>query len=710
MAEWRHRAGRVAAALTLVAAPSLADAQSAPPPPAGASATPVGPDGTPPPALVGRLGAVAGAVSFHHPSDSGWVAATLNEPVSSGDAVFAAAGGHAELDAGTSLVALDGGSELDVATLDYATFSASAPQGRLFFALGALPANSTVSVATPRGTATLTGNGAYEIVAGDTTTPTVVTVVSGSAHLAAPDLSLDVAAGQSATVNGTDQLAGAVGPNAPPDPFLDAELKALAAFRAAPSNPAVAGMTGCQALAGVGRWSTRPDVGAVWYPPVSAGWVPYREGQWEWVPPYGWTWVDAEPWGFAPFHYGRWVDVDGSWAWAPGEPPPDEEGVPEPVYAPALVAWTDIGAGVLAGAALGALAAGAVGWIPLGPNEPYVPPYGFNRRYFDRVNRTNIRDTTIINNYDFHRPYGGRDFGGFANRRGATMASAEALRSGRPLGASARPFSNGAFNARPVAGRPVVGAPAGGFHRAAATGPSLTASAFHPHALPGGRLPFRPGTAGAAAIARPAGVGPAGREPGRPPSGGPVATGLPGLREHGAVLAGRPGAVPEARVGDARPDRAGGVHPGAVAAGAAAAAAVAGGAALAAHHFNQAGRAGEPARPAATPSAHGPGVGVERPAERAGVPGPAIRAEAPRAVPAAPHVAAPRPAEAPHPAPRPVAPAPRPAFHPVAPGPRPAFHPAAPSRPAFHPAPAPAPRPAPRPAPAPHGGGRPDHH
>ena len=24
--------------------------------------------------------------------------------------------------------------------------------------------------------------------------------------------------------------------------------------------------------------------------------------------PWGWTWVDDAPWGFAPFHYGRWVN------------------------------------------------------------------------------------------------------------------------------------------------------------------------------------------------------------------------------------------------------------------------------------------------------------------------------------------------------------------------------------------------------------------
>src|SRR5207249_2027001 len=43
------------------------------------------------------------------------------------------------------------------------------------------------------------------------------------------------------------------------------------------------------------------------------------------------TWVDTAPWGWAPYHYGRWVFVDGFWAWAPGPI------VHRAVYAPALV-------------------------------------------------------------------------------------------------------------------------------------------------------------------------------------------------------------------------------------------------------------------------------------------------------------------------------------------------------------------------------------
>src|SRR5207302_2900554 len=124
--------------------------------------------------------------------------------------------------------------------------------------------------------------------------------------------------------------------------------------------------------------------GSVWFPVrVAAGWAPYSAGHWIWVEPWGWTWVDDAPWGFAPFHYGRWVFVGSSWAWAPGPVSV------RPCYAPALVAW------------VGSSGAG-VGWFPLGYGEPYIPNYRVSRNYFETVNVSNTRITNITyvtNNY-----------------------------------------------------------------------------------------------------------------------------------------------------------------------------------------------------------------------------------------------------------------------------------------------------------------------
>ena len=91
---------------------------------------------------------------------------------------------------------------------------------------------------------------------------------------------------------------------------------------------------GARDLDRYGSWRVVPNYGSVWVPAgVATTWAPYTTGSWILDPYYGWTWVDTAPWGWAPYHYGRWVYVNGFWAWAPGPV------VVRPAYAPALVAF-----------------------------------------------------------------------------------------------------------------------------------------------------------------------------------------------------------------------------------------------------------------------------------------------------------------------------------------------------------------------------------
>src|SRR4029077_5424528 len=56
-----------------------------------------------------------------------------------------------------------------------------------------------------------------------------------------------------------------------------------------------------------------------------------------------------------------------------------------PVYAPALVAWVGVGAGVA--------------WFALGPREVYVPSYPVRRGYVRNINGSNTTvNTTVISN------------------------------------------------------------------------------------------------------------------------------------------------------------------------------------------------------------------------------------------------------------------------------------------------------------------------
>lgn len=145
-----------------------------------------------------------------------------------------------------------------------------------------------------------------------------------------------------------------------------------------------------------GSWRPVQTYGNVWFPNrVGYDWAPYRDGHWIWQEPWGWTWVDNAPWGFAPSHYGRWVNVSNRWGW-----------IPRPrnvrhVYAPALVAFVG-GSDWSLSLSFGGRGGSPVGWFPIGPREVYVPSYQASRDYFRRVNVTNtvINNTTITNVYN----------------------------------------------------------------------------------------------------------------------------------------------------------------------------------------------------------------------------------------------------------------------------------------------------------------------
>ena len=151
-------------------------------------------------------------------------------------------------------------------------------------------------------------------------------------------------------------------------------------------------MTGAEDLDRYGSWEQTPDYGAVWYPTtVGVDWAPYRDGHWMWTRFWGWSWVDDSPWGFAPFHYGRWVQWRGRWCWTPGS------FVARPVYAPALVAFVggpsiSFGISFNIGGRRPPRPHGA--WVPLAPREAFVPAYRHTDIYQRRLNGS--RDVRLV--------------------------------------------------------------------------------------------------------------------------------------------------------------------------------------------------------------------------------------------------------------------------------------------------------------------------
>ena len=304
-------------------------AQGAPPPPpgAGAPAPDQGPGGEPAVARRPTCAWTQGTVSFHAGDQDSWSPAVVNYPVTSGTAFWTQPGAQAGIEVSDVLVAMDAATELDVDTLDDTSFLATEPQGEVYVQVAGLAQGESYTLMTPRGTVTIAAPGRYEIAAGTTDSPTLITVLDGAAQVnpggsAGTQTSqpLDVPAGQTAVITGDQTFQAQLEP-AVHDAFLDAMVaRGQHAVPAPAANvPAVVSqMPGGAELGEYGSWSQTPDYGQVWYPQVAPDWVPYREGSWSYVAPWGWTWVDSDPWGFAPFHYGRWVYVGDRWGWSPG--------------------------------------------------------------------------------------------------------------------------------------------------------------------------------------------------------------------------------------------------------------------------------------------------------------------------------------------------------------------------------------------------------
>ncbi|HTI00525.1 MAG TPA: DUF6600 domain-containing protein [Acidisoma sp.] len=704
---------------------------AAPPAPPGADA-PQPVDAGDPPARVGWLSNLSGAVSFHSASQDQWTTATQNYPIATGDAVWTQPQAQASIMVDASRIALNGGTELTAQEIDQTTMTAVLSQGEVFLNLVAMRPGQSVVIETPRGTAQITSNGRYEIYAGDSSTPTYVTAVTGAAQFTGPGLNTPQAVGaqQTLVVSGTDPVQAQLGA-LQQDQFLTAMLQQIAP-PPPPTNvappPVVSAMTGASVLSQYGSWSSEPDAGTVWFPQVASSWVPYRDGRWAYVQPWGWTWVDNAPWGFAPFHYGRWSEFNGRWGWVPA---PAAAGVNyadyQPVYAPALV--TFLGAAVGAATAA-AFASGSIGWAPLGLRDPYYPPYRVTPRYFGAYNRPYVenynqfyqRNVTVVNNRITYRnveinnaPRGpqGENFA----RRGATFVPREAMLDSRPVAGVARPLPQGArvqpFHPGAPQGLPrptaatwgvtpamaqrehLEAGPAGGGPRAPAPGPAIRpmqGAHFAPGARPAppplvAHAAERPGFQAGPAHGTPV---PGAAQPGAPQPGAPQPRALPPLPRV------------EAHPGNAQPlnAQAGGPQPGeARPAGVRPAGAPPSGVPQAPFHGTAQGPGNGPGQ-VHGPDQHGPApqaphVPQPRPAPQARpAPAPQQAPQAPRPQPT-PHAQAPRPA----PRPAPQMQAPRPAPHVEAP--RPAPHVQAP-RPAPR---AEAPRPAPHvqaPHPAPH--------
>lgn len=144
-------------------------------------------------------------------------------------------------------------------------------------------------------------------------------------------------------------------------------------------------------LSPYGAWIHVEDYGDCWQPYVDdPDWHPYALGHWAYTD-QGWLWISDEPFGWATYHYGSWINIEGrGWCWVPGHE-----------WAPAWVTWR--------------YGDGYCGWAPMPPSrfvgevgpgwynfcdarsmgEPSLRLVIVNRSY----NYTYINRTVLINNY-----------------------------------------------------------------------------------------------------------------------------------------------------------------------------------------------------------------------------------------------------------------------------------------------------------------------
>ncbi|MEY4753398.1 MAG: hypothetical protein RJA44_1073 [Pseudomonadota bacterium] len=312
------------------------------------------------PERVGRVGRAEGAVWLDSAGGERAISAPLNWPVSSGDVLSTGGRARAEIDIGSTRISLDDHTRLRLRRIDDEQIVLDLERGSIGVGLITREAARELEVLTPAGRMQPRGPGVYRVDV-DPDGRSIVTTWREEARVLQGGSRVQLGSYQSAELypDGSWRMGAPAG-----DEFAR-RIERLADFTPLASGVSPE-MPGADALMRHGDW-IQTEWGATWFPrSVGAGWAPYRDGRWVWISPWGWTWIDDAPWGFAPSHYGRWVQWQGRWGWIGGGE--------RPSYAPALVRWHGIepprGHRIEPGR-----------WQPLPPQEAYRPSW---RRHDER--------------------------------------------------------------------------------------------------------------------------------------------------------------------------------------------------------------------------------------------------------------------------------------------------------------------------------------
>jgi FecR protein len=332
-----------------------------------------------------RIERVNGEVGLNQSLDESaktqWIQATANTPISVGDRVITKDNSQAELAfTGRNFATIEANSSMDVLELSDQKTQLALRDGSALFDVGALSSGTLYEVATPCGAVDVEEPGTYRVDASESEKATA-TALSGRASVIGQGGTGTLGKGETLTIP-CQGAPGAVRTQVDygqAGAMLDSYYRSryprtydgryrnyytylddpyyFDPYRREISYKYVSDyIPGVEDLDDYGSWTYVNDYGYCWHPSVAADWAPYQSGSWAMDYPYGLTWVSNEPWGYAPYHYGRWTFASNEWFWVP------EGGRSYPTYSPALVAFIPFGGS-------------SVGWVALGPSDPYAPRY-----------------------------------------------------------------------------------------------------------------------------------------------------------------------------------------------------------------------------------------------------------------------------------------------------------------------------------------------
>ena len=309
-----------------------------------------------------------------------WRAVAMNEPFSVGDRIYTRENSRASLAFNSRNYArLNPNTALDAIALTDDRTQLALRDGSAMFDVGYLPSDGLYEVGTPYGAVDFNQPGLYYVDVSQGNA--MVSVLSGLAQVVGAAGSGQISKGEMLTLVGTTAAQALLSrmdgrnagylvddyyryqyPNAYDGRYISYDTYLADPYYFDPYRNDVSYRyvsyvaPGINDLSYYGDWQNVGNYGYGWSPREAAGWTPYSEGYWVNDYPYGPTWVSSEPWGYAPYHYGRWTFVGDRWYWIP------DSVNTAPRYSPALVAFVPF-------------ADNQIGWVPLGPGDPYVARY-----------------------------------------------------------------------------------------------------------------------------------------------------------------------------------------------------------------------------------------------------------------------------------------------------------------------------------------------